>query len=120
MTNQDLDRILSREDEIFPSAGFTARVMESVRSEATAPPPIPFPWKRALPGLVAVGVALGAVLVGLAEVVNGARAVPSAAMETMVIRSLLHATLNAGLGPIVFALLVSLAALKLSMRLAGG
>ena len=118
MTNEDLDRILSREGQILPSAGFTALVMEEVRSEATAPPPIPFPWKRALPGLVAVGLTLGAVLVGLADVVKGAWAAPPAAMETtLVIRPLLHATLYAGLGPIALALLISLAALKVSMRL---
>jgi hypothetical protein len=117
MTNEDLDRILSREEEILPSAGFGALVMESVRSQATAPPPIPFPWKRALPGLAAVGLALGAALVGLAEEVRGAWVTPPAATETPVIQSLLHATLHAGLVPIALALLVSLAALKLSMRL---
>ena len=26
--------------------------MERVETEAAAPPPIPFPWKRALPGFV--------------------------------------------------------------------
>ena len=117
MTNEDLDRILSREDQILPSAGFTALVMESLLSEATAPPPISFPWKRAMPGLVAVGLTLGAVLVGLAAVVRGAWATPPAPMETLVIRPLLHATLYTGFGPIALAVLVSLAALKLGMRL---
>ena len=117
MTNEDLDRILSHEEGILPSAGFTARVMEGVRSEAKAPPPIPFPWKRALPGLAAVGLALGSLLVSLAKVFSGAWAMPQAATETLVIQPLLHATLYAGLGPIALALLVSLAALKLSMRL---
>jgi hypothetical protein len=117
MTNDDLDQILSREEEILPSAGFSARVMDAVRSEAAAPPPIPFPWKRALPGLVAVGLALGAVLVGFAEVVRAALATPPAAMQTPAIQPLLHATLHAGVVQIGLALLVSLAALKLSMRL---
>jgi hypothetical protein len=61
--NEDeLDRIMS-EEEIQPSSGFTASVMEAVRSEAAAPPPIPFPWKRALPGAVVAGVTLVAILV---------------------------------------------------------
>ena len=51
----EMDRILSGEDEILPSSGFTVSVMDAVRREAAAPPPIPFPWKRALPGLVLGG-----------------------------------------------------------------
>ena len=47
--NDEFDRIMS-EEEILPSSGFAASVMEAVRREAAAPPPIPFPWKRALPG----------------------------------------------------------------------
>ena len=52
MKNEDeFDRIMS-EEEILPSSGFTASVMEAVRREAATPPPIPFPWKRALPGAI--------------------------------------------------------------------
>lgn len=49
--NDEFDRIMS-EEEILPSSGFAASVMEAVRREVAAPPPIPFPWKRALPGAV--------------------------------------------------------------------
>lgn len=62
-----LDRILSRslsgslsgKGEMVPSSGFAASVMRVVQREAamTAPipgtPSIPFPWSRALPGLIA-------------------------------------------------------------------
>jgi hypothetical protein len=48
----EIDRILSTEDHILPTSGFLSAVMERVREEAAAPPPIPFPWKRALPGFV--------------------------------------------------------------------
>jgi hypothetical protein len=51
MRDEDIDRMLARNDNIVPSSGFTASVMEALTREATAPPPIPFPWKRALPGL---------------------------------------------------------------------
>ena len=47
--NDEFDRIM-QEEEILPSSGFAASVMEAVRREAAVPPPIPFPWKRALPG----------------------------------------------------------------------
>jgi hypothetical protein len=52
-----IDRILAAEEELLPSSGFLASVMERVQEEAAAPPPIPFPWKRAIPGiLLATGV----------------------------------------------------------------
>jgi hypothetical protein len=60
--SDEFDRIMS-EDEILPSSGFAASVMEAVRREAAAPPPIPFPWKRALPGAVFAAVTLIAILV---------------------------------------------------------
>jgi hypothetical protein len=51
MNDDDLDRILSRQEDIVPSSGFVSNVMDAVRREASAPPPIPFPWKWAIPGL---------------------------------------------------------------------
>jgi hypothetical protein len=67
MKDHDLDGILS-EEEILPSSGFAASVMDAVRREAAAPPSIPFPWKRALPGLVAAGLTLA--LIVLVSVVH--------------------------------------------------
>jgi len=68
MSHDELDRILSGEPEIVPSSGFTANVMDTVRREATEPPPIPFPWRRVLPGLAVSVVALGMlVAMGLSE-----------------------------------------------------
>jgi hypothetical protein len=52
-----IDRVLSTDEQLVPSSGFASAVMERVREEAAAPPPIPFPWRRALPGiLLAIGV----------------------------------------------------------------
>jgi len=47
-----IDRILAAEQELIPSSGFLAATMERVREEAACPKPIPFPWLRALPGIV--------------------------------------------------------------------
>jgi hypothetical protein len=47
-----IDHILATEDALVPSSGFLASVMERVQQEAAAPPPIPFPWKRAIPGIL--------------------------------------------------------------------
>ena len=68
--SDELDRIISREDEIVPSSGFVASVMDAVRQEAAASqpipfPPIPFPWLRALPGFFAMGALLVLLIVGV-------------------------------------------------------
>jgi hypothetical protein len=52
MNEDNLDRILKSEEDLVPSSGFVAAVMERVREEAAAPAPIPFPWKRLVPGIV--------------------------------------------------------------------
>jgi len=57
MKDELLGRILATEEELIPSSGFAASVMERIREETAAPRPIPFPWKQAVPGIVlAVGV----------------------------------------------------------------
>jgi hypothetical protein len=57
-----LDMALASEEEILPSSGFLASVMERVQEEAAravAPTPIPFPWQRAIPGVLLTLAALG-------------------------------------------------------------
>lgn len=58
-----VDAILASEEPIVPSSGFAAAVMQRVREEAAAPPPIPFPWKRAIPGFVFASIVLSFVTV---------------------------------------------------------
>ncbi|MEM8931329.1 MAG: hypothetical protein AAGE94_09150 [Acidobacteriota bacterium] len=58
-----LARILNEDDELQPMIGFSTRVMRSVREEAVAKPPIPFPWARFLPGvLLNVALLVGAAI----------------------------------------------------------
>jgi hypothetical protein len=54
-----LHQILATDEELLPSSGFLAGVMEQVQREAAAPPPIPFPWKRAIPGMVLAAAVFG-------------------------------------------------------------
>jgi len=42
------------DQELAPSSGFALSVMESLHAEAEAPPPIPFPWRRVVPSLIAL------------------------------------------------------------------
>jgi len=51
--NQLLAAHFASDQELAPSSGFALSVMESLHAEADAPPPIPFPWRRAIPGLIA-------------------------------------------------------------------
>jgi hypothetical protein len=127
-----MNRILSREDEILPSSGFAASVMEAVRREAAAPPPIPFPWKRALPGLVVAALALAwALVAGVVALVQLARS-PATQQFSLSLSSVLPSVLGFGSGLglqrnmeyaaiwTVLALLVTWASVKLSVRLAVG
>ncbi len=59
MERENLDRILAEEDEMVPTSGFVAAVMDRVEAEATEPKPIPFPWKRAAPGIALAAGVLG-------------------------------------------------------------
>jgi hypothetical protein len=55
----EIDRILAGEEELMPSSGFVASVMERVRQEAALPAPLPFPWKMAIPLLLLTCGAIG-------------------------------------------------------------
>lgn len=117
----EIGRILATEDEILPSSGFLASVMERVQQEAAAPPPIPFPWKRVVPGMLLAG---GVFCWGVAELMRAAAAKLS--LPVLTAAPLLPAHIPAALvvpvevaGWVVLALGVSLLSWLLARRLAG-
>ena len=84
LTDPEFDAaLLNESDTILPSSGFADSVMAAVREQASAPPPIPFPWKRALPGFAAAVLAIGALVATL--------------VSTLL--ATLHAGLDTGLSP---------------------
>jgi hypothetical protein len=115
----EIDRILSRDDGILPSSGFAASVMDAVRREVAALPPIAFPWKRALPGIVVGACVLALVMVtgvaGIAQLVR-ASAVPD---SPSVPPPIFQGKLEYAAIWTVLALLVAFASVKLSMRRLG-
>jgi len=117
----DLDSVLLREAEIIPSSGFAKSVMAAVRSEAAAPPPIPFPWKRALPGLAALAVAIVWSLIEVfrSPVRESASGVPLTHWLDGVV-PLIDKAQMFGAGWVLFGLLLTFAGLKLTWHLAGG
>jgi len=122
MKDDDMDRILLKQDDILPSSGFTASVMEAVRREASAPPPIPFPWKRALPVLLLAGVALVLMLVvGVVVIAQSSKqslAPRVAASWTSMLPFLPQGALGTAVGWTALALLLAFVSVKGSMRLA--
>jgi len=59
LIDDEIERILDGEDEILPSSGFAASVMEAVHRDVITLPPLGFPWRRAMPGVVALLAAYG-------------------------------------------------------------
>lgn len=117
MRHDDLDRVLSEEEGILPSSGFTASVMDAVRREVLTPPPIAFPWRRALPGMA---VAVLGLIAALTELGRGAAVPPLPVAQPSRLVPIVEAIMSAGTGWIVLALLLTLASVTLSMRLASG
>jgi len=115
MTNDDLDRILS-EEEILPSSGFAGAVMDAVRREASAPPPIPFPWKRVWPGLGIAGLTVLWALISLARLVVQAAMDQTMGSDSILQAPLLRSSMNTT-GWVTLALIATLAAVRFSMRL---
>lgn len=111
-----MDAILANEEDLVPSSGFLARVMERVQEEAEALPPIPFPWKRAVPGMI---LAVGVLGWSTAEIVRyalheaGVFTLPKVHIAAMMSQSIEQA------GWIVVAFGLSTAAWVLSRRVAG-
>jgi hypothetical protein len=124
MSHDEIDRILSREEEILPSSGFAASVMGAVRSEAAVPPPIPFPWKRAMPLLAAAGAALVLVVVvlvvGVTQLSRGGAASPSAGEWVPTFLPFMNSAVISAAGWVTLALALSFASVALSLRLASG
>jgi hypothetical protein len=109
MRGEDIDLVLARDDNIVPSSGFTASVMDAVTRDATTPPPIPFPWKRALPGLTwCLAVNIGFLVSSLRSSHTASPAPDVAVLSTVL----------AGAAWIAAALVVSLASVALSTRIA--
>ena len=116
MDRNEIDRILATEEELIPSSGFLASVMENVREEAAAPPPIPFPWVRAVPGMILAAGVLGWGAVELIR--SGLPALREVSLTPPHLSAAVTRPLEEA-GWVALALGVSLLSWLLSRRLAG-
>jgi hypothetical protein len=128
MRDDELDRMLSAEQGLVPSANFARNVMARVRMEAAAPAPIAFPWKRVLPGLVLCVLSVAAMCVAALQRSEPQRLheIPGPSFWTAIwtglssdLIGLLRAASVGGLGWIILALLLTFASVMLSLRLIG-
>jgi len=117
MRQDQLDTILAQNEELIPTSGFLARVMERVEEEAAAPPPIPFPWKRAIPGIVLAAVVLVCGAVAIVRYILSLGATQFTSPQMQLPQALPPAMQQAGW--IVAALAISAAGYWLARRLAG-
>jgi len=111
-----IDEILAADEEIVPSSGFLSGVMERVEEEARMPARIPFPWRRALPGMAVVGGFWGWMGVELGRA--GLPAMGQSATAAVQISPGLVQPLEQA-GWVGLALALSLASWLLARRLAG-
>ncbi len=119
MNRDELDRMLSRNEEIVPSSGFTAAVMGAVRETAAIPAAIPFPWRRALPIIAAALLSFTAVIAvsisqwGKEDSLSAGWSMPPA------LNVGLQAALQFGGHWIVLAAVITFVCVRISLRMAG-
>lgn len=118
MEHDHFDEILSRADDIVPSSDFITNVMAAVRQEASAPPPIPFPWKRVMPGLAVGACTFGAFLVATLAPWDGGPVQVAPGLSS-VLYAIVAAANAVELVWIAIALVFAVASMKFSMRLVG-
>jgi hypothetical protein len=117
MMDDELDQMLFTRDEIVPSSGFVASVMDAVQQEAATPKPIPFPWMRALPVFVALAAVLVMLVVGLVKLF---RMPVAAAQEPVWMAETARLLGQANAGWIAFAFLLTFISTWFSIRMAVG
>jgi hypothetical protein len=119
MTNDDLDHLLESSDDVVPSSGFTDAVMAAVRHEGWETPPLRFPWALAVLGaLMAVLVVVLSVASGLVRPAMVGSAVPGVVGTGEMLTAIGDAASSVRLGWMALALLLTLASVGLSSRLA--
>ena len=119
MKPDDIDRILSADDDLVPASGLVASVMDMVRCEAAAPAPIPFPWVRLACGLAAVvGLAAWLAWSGVTEPLWKTMLSLTPEEWASLVKQAGDAAVKTGAAWVAAALLVALLSTRLATRLA--
>jgi hypothetical protein len=119
MTDDDLDHLLESHDDIVPSSGFTDAVMAALHNPAWETPPLPFPWKHAALGpLMAVFLVVLSVTWGFVRPATLGSALAGVVRHRELLTAIGDTASRVGLGWMALALLLTLASVGLSSRLA--
>ncbi len=114
--HDDIDRILADEDTITPSAGFLTSVMRAVEREAAIPPPLKFPWLRALPGFLAT---IAALAVAIWQGIGSLRDPASIALLEEQLRRFAVVAAGMGLQWVLLAVAITIIAVMLPLSVMG-
>jgi hypothetical protein len=114
VTSDDIERILADEEEIAPTPGLLASVMAAVHRESAVPPPLGFPWIRALPGILAT---LAACAVAIWYGVDSLSSPAAVAVLEEELRELAVLAASLGLQWVTLALGVSVVSVLLPLKL---
>ena len=124
LTDSQLDHALCAEsDTILPSSGFAGRVLSAVLVEG--PEPLPFPWKRAWPGIVSGAILCACVLIALVRTMqpllaSATHATSAPGAELALIAPILHSGTSPDVVWPLAALAIPLACLLLVRRILPG
>lgn len=109
-------------EELAPSSGFVLSVMESIHAQVSEPSPIAFPWRRVMPGVVAVLCGLAAlIVVGLRTIHTGTTAGPTTQVHALLAHSFPPAVTSGEMTLcwVLLAACLSIVVVAASLRLAG-
>ena len=121
---EDVDRLLDEHltqpaPQLAPSSGFVHAVMESIHLQASAPPPLVFPWRTLLVGTVAIACRLVALVIYAVHAGSSFEQTVEAALQS-------YRTLALSLTPdqvmlcwIYIAAFLSVASIAASFRITG-
>jgi hypothetical protein len=104
-------------DELTPSSGFAASVMESIHAQVAEPLPIAFPWGRVLPGAIAIVCGLLALVVFAIRAAKTGFAVAPSTGSGVSSHVASFASGQATLVWLLLAACLSIAAIVVSLRL---
>jgi hypothetical protein len=116
------EHLAGNSEQLAPSSGFAVSVMESIETQAAEPPPIAFPWLRALPGLFALLCCLVVLVVALLRMSAGSSFAGTALDSSGQFANSMSHIMTAGemtFSWIAVAALLSITAVAASFRLTG-
>ena len=110
-------------EELPPSSGFASSVMDALQAEAGAPAPIQFPWRRVVPGIIAIVCAMAVFAVLAVRLWKTGSSLPARELTTSFPTTLpmIHlSSMEQALVYTTLAAILSVAVAIGSIRLAGG